>query len=294
MLPNLFRHIRKSLFVFLPLALLAGYEINDALSHWRGVAYCAVPLQQTPGCNATATPSDGCHGPNPSSSTVIHLFLPDTIYAGNTYLLRISVSTRSPQDVAAGFDVDIDSPAMLDTVPGFHTLLSDSLPPFLSYWDIHHTQPQSFTVNGTNSDSAIWSMLYTARPTAGFDTFYVDGNAVDGDSATADLADHWDSLTKIVTVLPAPSIVAPALSSNILLVYPNPASNEIFINDGILSDVGTYTLTDAAGRVVCYGRQIPLDGTRSLDISNIAAGAYVLSVQPRTGQTFSRSIAIDR
>jgi hypothetical protein len=294
MFPILFRRIRKSLFVVLPLALLAGYAVHDALSHYRGVAYCAVPLQQDPGCNATATPTDACHGAVPSPVTVIHVLMPDTIYAGNTYIVRISVANPDPIDVAAGFDVDIDSPAMLDTVAGMITFLSDSLPPFLSWWDIHHTAPQSFTMNGPNSDSAVWSIQYTARPTPGFDTFYVDGNAVDGDSASPSIHDHWDSLTQIVTVLPAPSIVTPALSSNVLQVYPNPASNEIFINDGIPTYVGTYTLTDASGRVVLYGRQFPLDGSRSIDISSIAAGAYFLNVQPRMGRTFTRSVAIHR
>lgn len=290
----LFLGIRKSLFVILPLALLGGYAVHDALSHYRGVAYCAVPLQQEPGCNATATPTDGCHGAVPSPSTVIHVLLPDTIYAGNTYIVRISVANPDPIDIAAGFDVDIDSPAMLDTVHGMITFLSDSLPPFLSWWDIHHTAPQSFNMNGPNSDSAVWSIQYTARPTPGFDTFYVDGNAVDGDSSNASTHDHWDSLTQIVTVLPAPSIVTPALTSNALQIYPNPASNQIFINSGIPTDMGTYTLTDASGRIVLYGRQFPLNGSRGIDLSSIAAGSYFLNVQPRIGKAVTRSIAIDK
>ncbi len=293
MFPILFHRIRKSLFVVLPLLIVAGYAVQDALSHYRGVAYCAVPLQQNPGCNATATGGDPCHGPNPSSSTVIHVFMPSVIYAGSTDTIRISVANKSNLDVAAGFDVDIDTPAMLNTTSNTTTVLWDNLPPFPSWSDIHQTVPQLFSANGPNSDSAVWSIIYTARPTAGYDTLYIDGNAVDGDSASATIHDHWDSLTQIITVLPAPSGVAQTRSANSVRVYPNPASNEVFIDDGNPADIGSYTLTDAAGRVVRYGRQIVLDGSRSIDLSMLATGAYVLNVQPRMGHAFTRSISIE-
>jgi hypothetical protein len=292
--PNLFRRIRKSLFVFLPLALLAGYAVHDALSHYRGLAFCAVPIQPQPGCSTGASPSDPCHGTTTSSSTVIHIFTPAQIFAGSTDTFRISVSNGAPIDVAAGFDIDVDTPAMLDTVPGMHTFLTAALGfgPFGNWSDITQTKPQTW-VGG--SDSAVWTFLYTARPTAGFDTIYIDGIAVDGDSASsAPATDHWNQIDTIITVLPAPNIVTPSSSGNLLQVYPNPAANVLFINDGIPTDVGTYTVTDAAGRVVLRGRQIPLDGRQSIDISDIAAGAYVISIQPRMGQAITRRIAIQR
>jgi hypothetical protein len=115
----LFRGIRRSLFVFILLALLGGYAIDNALSHWHGM-----PDQAwLGGCDGNPTLQDPCHGPA-STSTKIHIFLPDTIYAGYTYTLRISVSNRSPLDSAGGFDLDVDTPAMLDTVPNMDTRLT--------------------------------------------------------------------------------------------------------------------------------------------------------------------------
>jgi hypothetical protein len=77
-------------------------------------------------------------------------------------------------------------------------------------------------------------------------------------------------------------------------VYPNPASNELFINDGIPSDIGSYSLTDASGRVVINGGKITLDGRQSIDISTIAAGAYIISVQPRNAPAFTKRLIIQR
>ena len=158
-------------------------------------------------------------------------------------------------------------------------------------YDITHLKPQSFA---PHTDSAVWSMLYTARPTAGIDTIYAAGNAVNGDSASPDITDHWDSAILYITVLPAPSIVTPSASGNVFQAYPNPASNQFFVNDGNAADVGSYTLTDAAGRVVTSGSEIPLDGKHRVDVSRIAAGAYMLHVQTWSGLSFTRSMVIQR
>ncbi len=291
MFPILFRQIRRSFAVVVALALLGGYAVQDVLSHWHGMPDYALPI--IGGCDAGANLQDECHHES-SASTVIHVYIASAqVYAGSTDTLRISVANPYPLDIAAGFDIAVDTPAMLDTVPGMNTILTLPNPPYSLYpaWSVTHSQPQFFQ---PNTDSAIWTMLYTARPMPGIDTIYAAGNAVNGDSASADVQDHWDSITVYVTVLPAPSIVTPSSSGNLLQVYPNPAANVLFINDGIPADVGTYTVMDAAGRVVLRGRQIPLDGRQSIDISGIAAGAYIISIQPRMGQAITRKIAIQR
>jgi Secretion system C-terminal sorting domain len=284
----LFRTIRKSIFLLVTLALVGGYAVHDALSHYTGEDVAGTASSFS-GCGGP-----GCHAPSPDPTTVIHLFTPAKIVAGQTYRLRISVSNPDPNDVAAGFDVDAFSPIGLDTdtIANLHT---GSVPPFEDFLpgSITHTMPQLFKANGANSDSAVWSFLYTASPTPGIDTLYLAGNAVNGDSADADTADHWNQSVAYITVQ-APSGVASASSASSIQIYPNPASNELFINDGNLSDAGSYTLADAAGRVVMNGRRIPLDGNHSIDVSNINEGAYILSVQPQMGQSFSRKIVIQR
>jgi hypothetical protein len=284
-LSKLLRRTRKSFFVLLPLVLLAGYCVHDAASHYTGAAVQGTA--ELGGCDVGGTFTSPCHGGS-SSSTIIHLLTPAEILAGHTYTIRVSVSNPSnPLDVAAGFDLDVNAPAMLDTVPGMHTQLTHSF--FFDDDAITHTQPQAFS-----GDSAVWSLKYTARPTPGIDTIYIAANAVvAGDSANPDAGDRWDSITAYITVLPF-SGVAPATSQNAIQVYPNPASDVLFIDDAKPADVGSYTLTDPAGRVVRYGHELTLDGKHSVDISGTAAGAYILSVQTRSGQTFTRRVAVER
>jgi hypothetical protein len=129
--------------------------------------------------------------------------------------------------------------------------------------------------------------------TPGVYPIYVAGNAVDNDSANADTQDHWDSLTVFINVLPSDGVTQSAPASAIQ-VYPNPASNELFINDGVAFDEGSYALIDPSGRVMLNGGEMPLDGRHSANISRIAAGTYILSVQPHAGKAFSRSVVIRR
>ena len=198
--------------------------------------YVALPLEEygvERGCDAGASLQDGCHGARTSSSTVIHIYTTSgPVYAGSTDTLRISVANPDPVDIAAGFDLDVDTPAMLDTIPGMNTFLN--VPFQYEAYDITHTRPQTFA---PHTDSAVWSMLYTARPTAGIDTIYAAGNAVNGDSASPDITDHWDSAILYITVLPAPSIVTPSASGNVFQAYPNPATNEIYVNDGTVLEM---------------------------------------------------------
>jgi Secretion system C-terminal sorting domain len=284
MFPILFRRIRKAFFLFLPLALLAGYSVHNAFSHYTGVD---VPGDAELGSCALGNPPP-CHGATPSSSTLLHLFTPAQIFAGQTYRFQISVLNSDPMDIAAGFDVDVDTPAMLDTIAGMNTFQTTPAQSLSTEFSITHSMPQTF-----KGDSAVWSFLYTAPDSAGIYPIYLAGNAVDGDSATPDTSDHWNVAVQNITVLSSDG-VAPTSSPSALQIYPNPASNELFINDGILADEGSYTLTDPAGRVVLFGHQIPLGGNHSIDVSTLSAGAYILSVQPRNGQSFSRSIVIQR
>jgi hypothetical protein len=235
-----------------------------------------------------------CHAPFASPTTILNLYTPAKVIAGKTYTLTLSVANANPVDVAAGFDVDIDTPASLALTPGSTTTFLTNIDTALSgLWSVSHSIPQWFNVNGPHSDSAVWTFLYTARPTPGIDTFYVAGNAVNGDSATNNDSDYWNDITVYVTVQ-ANDGVTPAAAMNAVQVFPNPASNELFIGDGIPADEGSYTLADASGRIVKYGPQMVLDGKHSTDISSIAAGAYILNVQPHIGSAFSRRIVIKR
>ncbi len=282
-IPSLFRHIRKSALLLLVLALLGGYSVHNAFSHYDGITiagYAAFPS----GCGQ----SNPCHSPVPDPTTVIHLYTPATIVAGNTYKFTLSVANPNKEDIAAGFDIDANQPVILDTIPGQNTIITNPDSTGSGEWTISHMTPKSFV-----GDSATWTFNYTAPTVPGVYTIYIAGNAVNGDSATATDSDRWNHIAPNITVV-APSGVAPAPSMPSIQVYPNPASRELFLNDGVPSDVGSYTLTDASGRVMLIGRQVALDGSHSIDVSTMAAGAYMLTVQPRSRSAFMRSIIIQR
>jgi hypothetical protein len=284
----LFRRISKSLFVFITLALLGGYAVHDAVSRYNGGLLIA-GYAELGGCGVGSQ----CHSAFADTTTVIHLYMPAKIFAGKTYQFTVSVSNTNPEDVAAGFDVDVDTPVVLDTIAGMNTIAISPDTSFSTEWSITHSIPQWFYVNGANSDSAVWSFLYTAPSVPGTYPIYVAGNAVNGDSALANDSDRWNDITVNITVL-APDGVAPASPVSSVQVYPNPASNELFINDGIPSDVGSYALTDPAGRIVLSGRETPLDGNHSVDISSVSMGAYILSIETRDGHSFVRRIVVQR
>jgi hypothetical protein len=285
MLPFLFSRIRKGFFIFLPLALLGGYAVHDAFSHYYGSDIAG--YAEIGGCNFGSTSETPCHG-SVSPSTSIHFSTPSPIVAGNTYLFTVTISNPDTADHYAGLDVDVDTPVVLDSIAGMNTFLT---PPFAGVSDeysITHNTPKMLV-----GDSATWSFWYTAPTTPGVYPIYIDGNTVNGDSATADTEDHWDSITDFINVVPSDG-VTPSSFASAIQVYPNPASNELFINDGIPSDEGSYALIDPSGRVVLNGGEIPLDGRHSANISSIAAGTYILSVQPQIGRAFSRSVVIRR
>ena len=239
--------MRKGALLFFVLALLARYSVHDVLSHYTGGSEISGYPKLVGGCSQGVQ----CHGPSPDPTTHIHLFLPPKIYAGSTDTLRISVSNANPEDIAAGFDIDVDTPDMLQNIPGMNTIVTvDTNIYFI--WSISHDKPQLFSANGPHSDSAVWSFIYTAPPRPGIDTFYVGGNAVNGDSAFANDSDRWNDTEFFINVLPAQNSVAPLPSASSIQIYPNPASYEIFVNDGIPADVGSYALTDEAGRVILH------------------------------------------
>jgi len=72
------------------------------------------------------------------------------------------------------------------------------------------------------------------------------------------------------------------LNSVNVSVYPNPATDEILI-DGV--KVATVSIRDTAGREVYSGTE------RVVNISELAAGTYVLSGVSREGQTFVQRIS---
>lgn len=84
---------------------------------------------------------------------------------------------------------------------------------------------------------------------------------------------------------------APLSASYTATVYPNPASTSIQVKlEGITEDV-TMSIYDAAGRTVLSQ---PVINGQSVDVSNLAAGSYIYSLQVRGRNVMTGKIAIEK
>ncbi len=73
--------------------------------------------------------------------------------------------------------------------------------------------------------------------------------------------------------------------SNTLMVYPNPASNQIFVNSG---ENGNLQIINMQGH--CVLNQILSSGTMSIDISNLSSGLYYIRFDGETVKEINKII----
>lgn len=71
--------------------------------------------------------------------------------------------------------------------------------------------------------------------------------------------------------------------------YPNPASDVLVVGTTLTGAV-TFTLTDAAGRLVHQFTQQPVNGQVLLDVSALMPGTYTLSGRGTNGRAISRLV----
>ncbi len=78
-------------------------------------------------------------------------------------------------------------------------------------------------------------------------------------------------------------------------IYPNPATNEIYINYSNANVTGTTTmsLTDLSGRLVYY-EKIHTTGefTKRIDVASISKGIYILNVTT-FNETINKKVIIE-
>jgi parallel beta-helix repeat protein len=90
---------------------------------------------------------------------------------------------------------------------------------------------------------------------------------------------------------------APDIDDGIFRVYPNPASEMIWINTGRVLELPIEVkLISSSGKVVrtFTNDQAVADGLKGIDISNLAVGIYLLEVTLADGQRFLKKVSVVR
>jgi hypothetical protein len=145
------------------------------------------------------------------------------------------------------------------------------------------------TITATSSDPSIIAnptVLYTSPDTAG--TIKLIG-AKSGMSTiiitVTDTAICNNKISKTYTVIVESNLAINSNDSPSLSIYPNPAKNVVTI----LTDCkGILSLTDVSGRIVKQAN-ITINETK-LDVSELPAGCYIISIQAEDGVVTSKLI----
>lgn len=128
-------------------------------------------------------------------------------------------------------------------------------------------------------------------------------------------AGHTNSLSPVITLSPGNNTIdnvqlvqnqkqieisvpgAPDIDDGTFRVYPNPASEMIWINAGRILELPLKVrLISASGRIVSTfaNDQAIADGMKGIDISDLAVGIYLLEVTLADGQRFLKKVSVVR
>ncbi len=176
-----FSRIRRG--SLLSLALLAGigwYALRETNAHENGITG-QTQKSTNAGCS--------CHCSSSSSSTTVTLtassgYSPLTTEPNTTYDFTITVANSDESD--GGCDISTYSGNGLTAGTGLYA----------SNGELTHSSPKSFSGNGYCS----WTFTYTTGSTAGWDTIYATGNAVNGDGSddNGNCDDKWNWAPKFI------------------------------------------------------------------------------------------------
>lgn len=72
-------------------------------------------------------------------------------------------------------------------------------------------------------------------------------------------------------------------------IYPNPARNEVFVKLSAANNSGTYSLSDASGRLLKKGR---LDAETRIDVNSVKSGVYFITVNLADGTAKTEKVII--
>jgi hypothetical protein len=96
---------------------------------------------------------------------------------------------------------------------------------------------------------------------------------------------NGSTISKVVDT----SLSTIALDENVLTIFPNPATNELFIKNNNNIALQSIAITDLTGKVV-LNQDIQNIGSNAISIANLAKGMYLVTVQIPNGLTATSKI----
>lgn len=199
-----------------------------------------------------------CHGNNASANTVINVSgIPAAGYTpGTTYPVTLTITNGSMQ--GAGFDLFFTAGTISGNPAGTMLMLAGK--------EMHHIQ--RFPMN---SGVCTINFNWTAPAAGGLVSLTVAGNAVNGNDANS--GDEWNKT--IFTYSAAPNSIND-LSAESIVVYPNPASEQLSLDTKNQAPVSNVVITNLAGQRV----NVPVNennGKLLLDVNTLSSGFYQIS-----------------
>jgi len=96
---------------------------------------------------------------------------------------------------------------------------------------------------------------------------------------------NGSSISKVVDT----SLSTVSLDESVLTIFPNPATNELFIKNNNNVALQTIAITDLTGKVV-LNQDIQNLGSNAINIANLAKGMYLVTVQTPNGLSATSKI----
>lgn len=264
-------------------AVLRGVGLVAFLSvGLRAYTRSAQPPTGTTGAPGQSTCAS-CHSGTPvngGGGSVVVTGIPATGYVpGTTYPVTVTVS--DPAARRYGFELVVldnanraSSGTMSVTSPTTTTLRLASGIAYMSH----------LNANGTNS----WTFNWVAPSTsAGTLNLYVAANAANNNGSAS--GDHIYTAQLAIAESTTTAVAdEQTLAAAALMVFPNPATDRLWLTGPATAGAQEVVLLDAVGREVFH----QTDATADLDVRNLPAGHYTLRLTTVTGESLSRPVLL--
>lgn len=252
-----------------------------------GVGLQAYTRSSQPPTGTTGAPGQGtcagCHSGTPvngGGGSVVVTGIPATGYVpGTTY--PVTVTVNDPTARRYGFELimldngnRVSSGTMSVTSPTTTLLRQVAGIAYMSH----------LNANGSNS----WTFNWVAPSTpAGTLNLYVAANAANNNNASS--GDHIYTAQLAIPVNSTTAVVdEQTLAAAALMVFPNPATDRLWLTGPATASAQQVVLLDGLGREVLQ----QADATADLDVRHLPAGNYTLRLTTATGESLTRPVLL--
>lgn len=265
------RPVLLSIATFISIAQIAAVILNS-----NGIA----GYNNSPG-EITCTNCHITYPLNDSGSVTINIpsSISNNYIPGLTYTINVKIAKTGPH--LFGFSTEALDSAGANA--GTFTLINSGTTTLINAL-VHSNNRTNVTHYGGvfSNDSCTFSFKWTAPATnAGRITFYTAANASNGDGYVD--GDYIYNVSKTLNPDLSAIIADKKGVENLISVFPNPTSNQFFI-EASTTDKLTADLYDINGRHVLSTILQPAKGDKTkIDVSHINEGVYTLTIKSTNG-----------